>query len=458
MSENTNRTTNKPYQKFIYDYETDSYIPVAPYKPTSQPQTKQTPLRTIPQATNRTSAQHKPHQSKTGLQISDVKKPLTGIRHNTSKPQHPQDTQFVKRKNSKACKKTNKRGLAIVALALSGVIAASSLIGVANQKPESTLHNSHETNYATSENTEVVQNASKITSLDQISPKFEFITWKGEKHLTIDEESFKQIIELAMNDVRDFYVDELGAPNMQFQYDESKHNIVNVQGKENFYEKGYSWEHIAGMAQQESSSDLMVDFVNDIGYGSDNPAGILQIMPETTKKTLSEYFKNIFGADIDLSDYEPLPTKEEVNAILSSNPNDRKKAEKEITDAVYDSVFLTVASEAYFSKSFTKGHQNCYTPYFENYTPEKLINEFNIDPSQHDEVYQIFQELKEYNGIYSPTLTRSALTAMHLYGFGDVRTSLKDGSFFKKYFNSTYVKNILNNEDQIQANGFGPQP
>lgn len=484
MSENTNRTPRNLNQKAIYDYETDSYILVRPSKkppletqPKSQeklqpritprPQT-QSSIQPQNRVTMGQQSRQQPLQPRskttTSAKLNGFKPPVvSGTRKSHSnEPFNRNNTSFAKTRHNKPTKPPKKRGLAVGTLLIAGLITLTMAVAPNISQDATALTDPNKpsisvgTTHVDKHQTRPQQN--KITSLDQINPDFEFITWKGEKHLTIDEESFKQIIELAMNDVRDFYYDELKAPNISFTYDKSKNDIVNTTGKENFYEEEYGYERIAGMAQQESSHKLMVDYVNDIGQGSDNPSGILQIMPESTKDTLTQYFKNIFGADIDLSDYEPLPTKEEVNAILSSNPNDRKNAEKEITDAVYDSVYLTVMSEVYYTKSMTKGHKTCYSTYYENYTPESLIKQFNIDPSQHDEVYQIFQELQATNGVYSKTLASSALTAMHLNGFDNVRASLKDGSFFKKYFNSAYVKNILNNEDQIQANGFGPQP
>lgn len=490
MSENTNRTPRNSNQRKMYDYETDSYILVRSSKQPSlesrpKPQPKQqsrTSSRPQTQSSLQpqrrvTTGQHSGQQSRqqpmqprprttTSSKLNGFKPPVVnGTRksHN-GEPFNKSNTPFAKTRHNKPTKPPKKRGLAVGALLCAGLITLSVAIAplfsqdttalTDPNKPSVSVDATHD--YGDKNQTRPQQN--KITSLDQINPDFQFITWKGEKHLTIDEESFKQIVELAMNDVRDFYYDDLKAPNISFTYDKSKNDIVNTTGKENFYEDGYGYERIAGMAQQESSHDLMVDFVNDIGRGSDNPSGILQIMPETTRDTLTEYFKNIFGEEIDLSDYEPLPTKEEVNAILSSNENDKKRAKEEIKDAVYDSVYLTVMSEVYYTKSMTKGHKTCYSTYYENYTPESLIKQFNIDPSQHDEVYQIFEELQATNGVYSKTLAHSALTAMHLNGFDNVRASLKNGSFFKRYFNSTYVKNILNNEDQIQANGFGRQP
>ena len=100
----------------------------------------------------------------------------------------------------------------------------------------------------------------------------------------------------------------------------------------------------------------------------------------------------------------------------------------------------------------TIGHSECYLPY-KDMTVNQIMTMYNIDPSLKDEVQDIVNELKSFNGQYSPALALSALQATHLYGFTDVRSSMSDGSFFAKYFKTEYILKTFANTDKIEESG-----
>ena len=230
--------------------------------------------------------------------------------------------------------------------------------------------------------------------------------------------------------------------SQKFEYDKESIPIL-----ENFIEKQMNWEYYMGRIYQEASGHIMIDFVNDIGRGADNPNGVFCSIPLTTNDTLDEYFGLIFKESTDFSKLDSVLTKQDV-----ANVNSSKEANKIITEKVYNATLKVVIDDIHKLKSMTIGHDECYLPY-KNMTPEQIMVAYNIHPSLKDEVVAICKELKEYNGLYSPTLALAAINATHLNGFTDVRSSMSDGSFFKKYFNSEYIQKTFGNTDKIEESG-----
>lgn len=284
----------------------------------------------------------------------------------------------------------------------------------------------------------------RIYELDEINPTYEFITWKGKQQLTIDDDSMKQIVELALRDAVDFYYN-LEAPNCSFVLKDGK--VTNTTGKENFLEKQMNWQYYMGRIYQEASGHIMVDFVNDIGEGENNPNGIFGSMPLSTNKTLNEYFRDIFHVTVDFAKYDSVITEDEVAKVLSN-----KETAKKVTEKVYYATLKVIIDDIHKLKSMTKGHEDCYLPYA-NMTPDEIMTKYGIDESLRDEVIDICNELKVYDGKYSPTLALAGLQATHLYGFSDVRSSMKNGSFFANYFNKEYIFKTFGNTDKIEESG-----
>ena len=366
------------------------------------------------------------------------------------------------KQNSKPPKKPSKAIITLTSILLAGLITLTIAVTALQPKPEkptpgttevtTTINIGDDTTSITRPNSgsPVVQpetpetNEERIYELDEINPTYEFITWKGKKQLTIDDDSMKQIVQLALRDAVDFYYD-LDAPNCSFVLKDGK--VTNTTGKENFLEKQMNWQYYMGRIYQEASGHIMVDFVNDIGEGENNPNGIFGSMPLSTNKTLNEYFRDIFHVTVDFAKKDSVITKEEVSKVLSS-----KETAKAVTEKIYNATLKVIIDDIHKLKSMTKGHEDCYLPYA-NMTPDEIMSKYSIDESLRDEVIDICNELKAYDGKYSPTLALAGLQATHLYGFSDVRSSMKNGSFFANYFNKEYIFKTFGNTDKIEESG-----
>ncbi len=476
MSENTNRTPRNNNQRKMYDYETDSYIPARSSKqpslesrpkpqPKPQPRTSSRPQTQSSLQPQRrvTTGQHSGQQSRqqpmqprprttTSSKLNGFKPPVVnGTRksHN-GEPFNKNEKTFAKTKHNQPAKAPKKRGLAVGTLLIAGLVTLTMALApnisqdstalTDPNKPSVSVNATHD--YGDKNQTRPQQN--KITSLNQINPKYEVITWKGEKQLTIDEESFRQIIQLALDDAKDFYYDELGAPTTKLVYDASQDKMVNAQGKENFYDEVvFNVDNYVARAKIESGDCLMVTFVNDIGQGKNNPSGIFQLMNDSVSSTLEEYFANVFGKKVNL-DMEIVPSAQDVQNVETS-----AEAKQRISKAVYNSTLITVLKDIYQFKSMTKGHEECYLPYAK-YTPEQITNKYNLPPETRDVVKQICSELKQTNGKYSSTLATCGGIAMHFYGFGDVRSSMENGTYYENYFTSDYVIKTIQKLKQIE--------
>ena len=359
-------------------------------------------------------------------------------------------------KNSgRAPKRPSKKTITLTTLLLAGMLTITALTSTFDtnnsiDNPKTTIANTETQTSAQSHpsaNTPPNAPADKerIYELDELNPVYEFVTWKGKEQLTIDDDSMKEILKLALRDAVDFYY-EIGAPNCSFVLDENG-NVTNTKGKENFLEKQMNWQYYMGRIYQEASGYIMIDFINDIGQGVDNPNGIFGSMPITTNKTLNEYFRDVFNITIDFAKYDSVITQEDVKTIHSS-----KETAQKVTEKVYNAALKVIIDDIHKLKSMTKGHEDCYLPYA-NMSPEQIMNKYNIDPSLKDEVDAICSELKQYNGKYSPTLALAGLQATHLYGFTDVRAAMKDGTYFKKYFTTEYIYKTFGNTDKIEQGG-----
>lgn len=354
----------------------------------------------------------------------------------------------LKSKQYKKCK--------ALAYILSIIMMASPLVACSEIDPAfytSSSENKLPSSDSSSVNAEANANQQthqQIKSLEQINPTYSYINWRGKQQLCIDEESLKQIITLALNDAVDFYQNELGAPTLTFSVAKDSNGsfkLVNTTGANaKFLEDEMNWAYYLGRAKIESSNHYMVDFINYDAKTEEKPAGVFQLQNESISGTLEWYFSTYFNYNTDLSDMNVIANEYDIANALTS-----KKSADNVTKSVYNSALKTIMHDIYKLKSMTKGHASYYSSY-SNTSPEEIISKYNIDESLHDEVYQICKELDAYNGIYSPTLALSALNATHFYGFDNVVSSLNNGSFFKNYFNSDYVKKTMESQDELENN------
>ncbi len=390
---------------------------------------------------------------------------------NQGKPISKNDSQSYTKnggygRNNKPSKKPSKTAIAIISLILAGLLTVSILASILDKSNESpntpnSPSVSSSQNYngdnSSSDNNQPIspEDEIKVVELEDINPTFDFITWKGTKQLTIDDESMKQIIILAMRDAVDFYYD-LEAPNCTFVIDEKtgkakfdeKGKIISTTGKENFLDPKMNWQYYMGRLYQEVSFDPMVAFTNDIGRGADNPHGIFGSMPITTNDTLAEYFHNIFGVDYNFYELDSVITQNDIdNLYIDAGAKDV------IKQKIYNMALKVTLDDIRKLKSMTKGHEELYLPY-KDMTAEEIINNNNIDPSLHDEIYDIVAELKIYDGKYSPTLALACINALHLYGdFEDMKLQMANGKIFSTYFSTDYVKITMGNQDLVEQFG-----
>jgi len=201
----------------------------------------------------------------------------------------------------------------------------------------------HETNAGVSQET------TKGLSLSDVKPSFK----PYQDNIAMDEESVLKIIRIAMADAQKFYTD-MGAPNMTY---DKKLNIVS--GNDNFYPEWMDEYFYMGKAMAESS--FRVDVITDIKSNpTENDAhGILQICPEGLKSTLEEYYRNIFGVSVDLSDLNVVPSKEDVQQAYYS-----PQAQANIVRAVYNNIYLAICYDIYNVKCLNPiAHTDFYSAY-----------------------------------------------------------------------------------------------
>lgn len=259
--------------------------------------------------------------------------------------------------------------------------------------------------YHETQNAESKNEAKKIESLDQIHPTYTFKKWAGEPYLTIDEKSLEQIITLAMQDAEEFYLG-IGSYNMKY---DSKLNRIDTPG--NFYTDWMTPSFFKARAKQEGSEIFMINYRANLNQNLyKDPCGVMQVNASELVPTLEEYFQNIYGISIDFDNLEIFPNKHDIANIES------KQAQKNITQTVYNNVYLSVCYDIYQAKCLHPGHTDYYASY----------------------------------GGYSEDIRRQATIAAYLFGT-DVVSSLKKGTFFEKYSNTDYVQNITRFQKEFEA-------
>lgn len=259
--------------------------------------------------------------------------------------------------------------------------------------------------YHESYDSESKNEAVKIESLDQINPTYTYKKWAGKPYLTIDEKSLEQIITLAMQDAEEFYLG-IGSYNMKY---DSKLNRIDTPG--NFYTDWMTPSFFKARAKQEGSSLFMINYRANLDSNLYNdPCGIMQVNASELVPTLEDYFQNIYGISIDFDNLEIFPNKHDIANIES------KQAQKNITQTVYNNVYLSVCYDIYQAKCLNPGHTDYYSKY----------------------------------GGYSEDIRRQATIAAYLFGT-DVVSSLKNGTFFEKYSNTDYVQNITRFQKEFDS-------
>lgn len=441
-NQNRNRGQNVPFESIQKTTRTQSTTQRVPQKPNNSTSGRPQQIQNDHQLP-RTAYSRVPNQA-----------------HPQRKPQTPAHVQRVEqiresKKKNERVKKPSKGIITLTTLLLAGLLTLTIIVNAMQPgKDNSTINSPEATTTVTADkmnqgsslknSSSKTETNDRIYELDEINPTYEFITWKGKQQLTIDDDSMKQIVQLALRDAVDFYYD-LKAPNCSFILKDGK--VTNTTGKENFLEKQMNWQYYMGRIYQEASGHIMVDFVNDIGKGENNPNGVFGSMPISTNNTLNEYFRDVFHVTVDFAKYDSVITEEDVAKVLSS-----KESAKAVTEKVYYATLKVIIDDIHKLKSMTKGHEDCYLPY-SNMTPDEIMSKCNVDESLRDEVIDICNELKAYKGQYSPTLALAGLQATHLYGFSDVRSSMESGTFFSKYFNKEYIFKTFGNTDKIEETG-----
>ena len=261
----------------------------------------------------------------------------------------------------------------------------------------------HTSSSATVSSTE---NEPEITSLEQIDPTYKFKKWAGESYLTIDEESLEQIITLAMQDAEDFY---LGIGSYNMKYDE---NLNRIDTPGNFYTDWMNPAFFKARAKQEASELFMINYRANLNSNLYNdPCGIMQVNASELVPTLEQYFQNVYGLEIDFDNLELFPDSHDVANFETS-----KQAKKNITQTVYNNVYLSICYDIYQAKCLHPGHTDYYSSY----------------------------------GGYSEELRKQATIAAYLFGT-DVVSSLKQGTFNEKYASTKYVQNITRFQKEFES-------
>jgi len=246
-----------------------------------------------------------------------------------------------------------------------------------------------------------------INSIKDIQPNYKFKRWDGELYLTIDEDSLSKIIDLAMRDAQDFYLG-IGSYNMNLD-----DNLNRLSGKENFYTTWMNNEFFMARAKQEGSPIFMVNY--RAGLDSDinkDPCGIMQINPKSTKDTLMQYYSYIYGKNIDLNSLKVFPSDKDVANVEKS-----KQAQENITETVYNNVYLSICYDIYQAKCLNPGHTDYFAPY----------------------------------GGYDESIRHHATIASYYYSLDDIVSSLIAGKFYETYYPTVYVQNILKFQDEFQT-------
>ena len=250
------------------------------------------------------------------------------------------------------------------------------------------------------------ENEPKITSLNQINPTYKFKKWAGESYLTIDEESLEQIITLAMQDAEEFY---LGIGSYNMKYDE---NLNRIDTPGNFYTDWMNPAFFKARAKQEASELFMINYRANLSSNLHNdPCGIMQVNASELVPTLEQYFKNVYGLEIDFDNLELFPDSHDIANFETS-----KQAKQNITQTVYNNVYLSICYDIYQAKCLHPGHTDYYSSY----------------------------------GGYSEELRKQATIAAYLFGT-DVVSSLKQGTFNEKYASTKYVQNITQFQKEFES-------
>ena len=254
--------------------------------------------------------------------------------------------------------------------------------------------------------------SSNVKSLSEINAKFSPTTWHGESYTKIDEESLIQIIELAMNDAKEFYINN-GAPGLTIESDGKSTKDPNK-----FYTNWMNKYHFLARAKRESGN-FMIDYVgepvNSLGYQA---KGIMAIIPEYASETLDEYFDDIFKIETHFADLQLIPSSADLKNYQTS-----KQAKENLKQCVYNSVYTSICYDIYNAKCLGPNHTDYYA---------------------------------KYSG-YSEDIRNKLVISLYLYRREDVLGDLKAGKIHDTYFKTSYVKDILNYQETFK-NSYENQP
>lgn len=247
---------------------------------------------------------------------------------------------------------------------------------------------------------------SQIKSLQEINAKFSKTTWHGKEYLAIEEDSLLQIIELAMEDAKNFYIKHK-APGLTIEKDGT-----TTRNPDKFYIDWMNKYHFLARAKRESGSNYMVNFigepVNEAGYRA---MGIMAIVPEWASATLDEYCPNHLNVETNFFNLQLVPSKSDVQNYKVS-----KEAYDNIKQCVYNSVYTSICYDIYNAKSFGPNHEDYYEKY----------------------------------GGYDEEMRHKLIISLYFYRRSDILDDLKSGKIKNTFFKKQYVKDILSFQEEFE--------
>ena len=204
--------------------------------------------------------------------------------------------------------------------------------------------------YSSSSNKPTSKPSQEMTLAD-VNPTFK----QSGSHLTIDEKSALQIVQIALNDAQEFF-EGMGAPNMK--YDK---NLKVVEGKENFYTDWMNEYFYLARAMSESSLrvDVKTQLPTPTECGDYYAVGPMQLCENSIKSTLMQYYRDVFNEKIDLTQLSILPSEKDIQ-----NVNNSKQSRDKVVEAIYNNIYLSICFDIYNTKCLNPiKHQDYYSAY-----------------------------------------------------------------------------------------------
>lgn len=293
----------------------------------------------------------------------------------------------------------------MLVLLLCGTLFVGSLTACSSSTNTSNNHKEHVTVTMMENPSKPSKQETQVKSLAEINATFSHTRWAGEEYIKIDEESLLEIIKLAMRDAKEMYI-SIGAPNMTI----TKSGTTSKNPDE-FYPEWMNEYHFLARAKRESGN-YMIDYVGpEVDAEGNRALGIMCVVPEYIIPTLNQYMKNTFHSDITFSDRQLFPNQKDLANFETS-----KQARENLKKAVYDIVYTSICYDIYNAKCFGPNHTDYYSKF----------------------------------GGYNEEIRHQAIVALYLFKRNDVVSSLKNGTFFEKFGNTGYVKDILSFQDTFE--------